>query len=129
VRAIVHHTGKALNPANWRARVWRPLICSLPQVPDTMRYHHLRHTYASLLGDTGLFATTIAARLGHASTRQSEPYVHPYPEPDEGRSTRDAIDEAFSKRPAEPAPPVTTAETGDTGPDVHASAEDIDFGD
>ena len=121
--------GKALNPANWRARVWRPLVRSLPQVPDTTRYHHLRHTYASLLGDAGLSATTIAARLGHASTRQSEPYVHPYPEPDEGRSTRNAIDEAFGKRPAEPAPPVTTAETAETAPDVHISAEDVDFGD
>ena len=58
----------------------------------------------------------------------SEPYVHPYPEPDEGRSTRNAIDQAFSKRPAEPAPPVTTAETAETTPDVHISAENVDFG-
>jgi hypothetical protein len=46
-------------------------------------YHHLRHTYASLLGDAGLAATEIAARLGHASTGQSEAYVHLYPDPDE----------------------------------------------
>jgi hypothetical protein len=46
-------TGKALNPANWRARVWRPLIHAIPQVPDTTTCHHLRHTYASLLGDAG----------------------------------------------------------------------------
>jgi integrase len=93
-------SGKALNPANWRTRVWKPLIRTLPQIPDTTTYHHLRHTYASLLGDAGLSAEKIAAGLGHASTRQSEPYVHPYPDPNEGQATRNAIDQAFNTTPA-----------------------------
>jgi len=121
-------TGKALNPANWRARIWKPLIRALPQVPDATTYHHLRHTYASLLGDAGLSATQIAARLGHASTRQSEPYVHPYPDPAEGQGTRDAIDQAFSKPPARSsAKSVNMAPTLETAFDVHGSAENGDF--
>lgn len=121
-------TGKALNPANWRARVWRPLTHAIPQVPDTTTYHHLRHTYASLLGDAGLAATEIAARLGHASTGQSEAYVHPYPDPDEGKATRDAIDQAFSGRPRHGSrTPVNTPMTGYNSPEQGFHAEDGDF--
>ena len=121
-------TGKALNPANWRARVWRPLIHALPQVPDTTTYHHLRHTYASLLGDAGLAATEIAARLGHASTGQSEAYVHPYPDPDEGKATRDAIDQAFNGRPRDGSrASVNTSLTGPTLREQGFCAEDVDF--
>lgn len=123
-------SGKALNPANWRARVWKPLMRTLPQVPDTTTYHHLRHTYASLLGDAGLSAEKIAARLGHASTRQSEPYVHAYPDPNEGQATRNAIDQAFNTAPAKaPVSPVTTTVTADTASDLRTSARNVDFGD
>ena len=121
-------TGKALNPANWRARVWRPLIRSIPQVPDTTTYHHLRHTYASLLGDAGLAATEIAARLGHASTGQSEAYVHPYPDPDEGKATRDAIDQAFNGRLRDGSrTSVNTPLTGPTQREQGIRAKDVDF--
>jgi len=120
--------GKALTPANWRARVWKPLIHTLPQVPDTTTYHHLRHTYASLLGDAGLSALQIAARLGHANTRQSEAYVHPYPGPEEGQATRDAIDHVFGIAPAKgSATPVNSAPTLETASDVHGSAKNVDF--
>lgn len=123
-------TGKALNTANWRARVWRPLIHAIPQVSDTTTYHHLRHTYASLLGDAGSAATEIAARLGHASTGQSEAYVHPYPDPDEGKATRDAIDQAFSGRPRDISrAPVNTPMTGPASPEQGFSAKYGDFGD
>lgn len=91
-------------------------------------YHHLRHTYASLLGDAGLSALQIAARLGHANTRQSEAYVHPYLDPEEGQATRDAIDHAFGIGPAQgPATPVNIAPTLETTSDVHGSAENVDF--
>lgn len=121
-------TGKALNPANWRVRVWRPLIHAIPQVPDTTTYHHLRHTYASLLGDAGLAATEIAARLGHASTGQAEAYVHPYPDPDEGKATRDAIDQAFNRRSRDGSqPPVNISMTDLTPSEQGVRVEDVDF--
>jgi hypothetical protein len=111
-----------------RARAWRPLIRSLPQVPDTTRYNYLRYTDASLLGGAGVSPTLIAARLGHASTGQFEAYVHPYPSSDEGKATRDAIDQAFGKPPAEgPAAPVNTASIPETMPDLQVSAENVDF--
>jgi hypothetical protein len=97
-------------------------------VPDTTTYHHLRHTYASLLGDAGLAATEIAARLGHASTGQSEAYVHPYPDPDEGKATRDAIDHAFNGRPRDGSrAPVNIPMTGPTRPEQGVRAKDGDF--
>lgn len=123
-------SGKALNPANWRARVWKPFMRTLPQVPDTTTYHHLRHTCASLLGDAGLSAEKIAARLGHTSTRQSETYVHPYPNPNEGQATRNAIDQAFNTAPAEaPTSPVTTTVIANTASDLRTNARNVDFGD
>ena len=92
--------------------------------------HHLRHTYASLLGEAGLPATQIAARLGHASTRQSEPYIHPYPDPEEGQATRNAIDQAFNQQPSKsPNPPVTTTVIDDSASHLHISRNNADFGD
>lgn len=97
-------------------------------MPDTTTYHHLRHTYASLLGDAGLAATEIAAWLGHASTGQSEAYVHPYPDPHEGKATRDAIDQAFNCRPRDGSSvPVNTPLTGPTPSEQGIRAEDVDF--
>lgn len=61
--------GNVLNPANWRQRIWRPLIRSAPGIPPGTTFHRLRHAYASLLGDAGLPDHEIQRRLGHPSRR------------------------------------------------------------
>ena len=84
--------GDVLNPANWRQRIWRPLIRSAPGLPASTTFHRLRHAYASLLGDAGLADHEIQRRLGHAHPGEVRWYRHPYPDPGDGQATRDAID-------------------------------------
>jgi integrase len=93
--------GNVLNPANWRQRIWRPLIRSAPGIPPGTTFHRLRHAYASLLGDAALPDHDIQLRLGHAHPGEVRWYRHPYPDPGDGQATRDAIDTAL-----------TAAETG-----------------
>jgi integrase len=88
--------GNVLNPANWRQRIWRPLIRSAPGIPAGTTFHRLRHAYASLLGDAGLPDHDIQLRLGHAHPGEIRWYRHPYPDPGDGQATRDAIDTALT---------------------------------
>jgi integrase len=88
--------GNVLNPANWRQRIWRPLIRSAPGIPAGTTFHRLRHAYASLLGDAGRPDHEIQRRLGHAHPGEIRWYRHPYPDPGDGQATRDAIDAALS---------------------------------
>jgi integrase len=88
--------GNVLNPANWRQRIWRPLVRSAPGIPAGTTFHRLRHAYASLLGDAGLSDHEIQRRLGHAHPGEIRWYRHPYPDPGDGQATRDAIDSALT---------------------------------
>jgi integrase len=88
--------GNVLNPANWRQRIWRPLIRSAPGVPAGTTFHRLRHAYASLLGDAGRPDHEIQRRLGHAHPGEIRWYRHPYPDPADGQATREAIDAALT---------------------------------
>ncbi|HEY3870583.1 MAG TPA: site-specific integrase [Actinocrinis sp.] len=85
----------ALNPNNWRTRVWAPARAHAYGVPTDVTFHRLRHTYASLLIAAGQQPKVIQARLGHASSAETmDTYGHLYPESDQ--DTRTAIDTAFS---------------------------------
>jgi integrase len=88
--------GDVLNPANWRQRIWRPLVRSAPSIPSATTFHRLRHAYASLLGDAGLADHEIQRRLGHAHPGEVRWYRHPYPDPGDGQATRHAIDTALA---------------------------------
>jgi integrase len=88
--------GNVLNPANWRQRIWRPLVRSAPGIPPGTTFHRLRHAYASLLGDAALPDHDIQLRLGHAHPGEVRWYRHPYPDPGDGQATRDAIDTALN---------------------------------
>ena len=88
--------GNVLNPANWRQRTWRPLIRSASGIPAGTTFHRLRHAYASLLGDAGRPDHEIQRRLGHAHPGEIRWYRHPYPDPGDGKATRDAIDTALT---------------------------------
>ncbi len=89
--------GNVLNPANWRQRIWRPLVRSAPGIPAGTTFHRLRHAYASLLGDAAVPDHDIQLRLGHAHPGEIRWYRHPYPDPGDGQATRDAIDTALTE--------------------------------
>ena len=68
--------GGPLNGDNWRKRVWAPAVAV--SVGEPCRFHHLRHSQASLGVALGVHPKLMAARLGHASTRVTETYSHAY---------------------------------------------------
>jgi integrase len=88
--------GDVLNPANWRQRIWRPMVRSAPGIPSGTAFHRLRHAYTSLLADAGLPDHDIQRRLGHAHPGEVRWYRHPYPDPGDGQATRHAIDAALA---------------------------------
>jgi integrase len=94
--------GDVLNPANWRQRIWRPMVGSAPGIPSDTTFHRLRHAYASLLGDAGLADHDIQRRLGHAHPGEVRWYRHPYPDPGDGQATREAIDTALTAAESDP---------------------------
>ena len=61
---------------------------------DGLRFHDLRHTAGTRLGESGVPLQTIAKLLGHTTTRMTERYVHPE------ESVKEATDilAVFSKR-------------------------------
>jgi integrase len=50
--------------------------CKRAGIPN-LRFHDLRHTAGTRLGESGIPIQTISALLGHTSTRMTERYVHP----------------------------------------------------
>ncbi|HVM41754.1 MAG TPA: site-specific integrase [Acidimicrobiia bacterium] len=69
----------------WRAAVVRAGL------PRGIRFHELRHFYASLLIQEGESVKVVQARLGHASATETlDIYAHLWP--DDGNRTRAAVD-------------------------------------
>jgi integrase len=58
--------GGLVSHANWYRRYFRP-AARRAGLPDRLRYHDLRHTYATLLIAEGAHPRAIMARLGHSS--------------------------------------------------------------
>jgi len=115
--------GAALNVANFRNRVWKPAVRALDGVPDQLRFHDLRHAFATLLSADGVPFREITALLGQSSSGETERYVHRLPDQTLVRRARGAIDHAF------PAYGFTPAEH-ENGPAGTASRSDAaDFAD
>jgi integrase len=87
--------GAALNVANFRNRVWKPAVRALDGVPDQLRFHDLRHAFATLLNAGGVPFKEITALLGQSSSGETERYIHRLPDQTLARRARAAIDHAF----------------------------------
>jgi integrase len=68
--------GAALNVANFRNRVWKPAVRAVDGIPDQLRFHDLRHAYATQLSSGGVPFKDITALLGQSSPGETERYVH-----------------------------------------------------
>jgi integrase len=112
--------GAALNVANFRNRVWKPAVRALDSVPDQLRFHDLRHAFATQLSAGGVPFKEISALLGQSSPGETERYVHRLPDQTLAQRARTAIDHAF---PAGP----TLAEHGtdQAGPASRSGAADF----
>ncbi|MBI2170319.1 MAG: site-specific integrase [Actinobacteria bacterium] len=84
--------------------VWRPRLneafraaADAAGVTRRIRFHDLRHFYASLLIHHGESVKVVQARLGHASATETlDTYAHLWP--DDGTKTREAVNRAFGVR-------------------------------
>jgi integrase len=91
---LVFATGKGtpLDAQNIINRFFKPLL-KRAELPD-MRWHDLRHTYATLLLARGTHPTYVQKSLGHASVQLTlDRYSHWMPSM--GRNTAEGIDEAL----------------------------------
>ena len=78
-------------------------------MPNTVTFHQLRHTYASLLIEAGESPTVVAARLGHKNATETlQTYSHLWPSSED--QTRQVLASAFKdadfSRTAEPPHPL-----------------------
>jgi integrase len=90
-------TGRPVWPRTFHSRIWRTATngAGLPEV----RFHQLRHFYASALIRSGESVKTVQAALGHASAVETlQIYVGLWPDHDQ--RTRAAIDGLGLGRPA-----------------------------
>jgi integrase len=91
--------GNALNVANFRNRVWKPTVRALDGVPDQLRFHDLRHAFATQLSAGGVPFKEITALLGQSGPGETERYVHRLPDQTLAQRARTAIDQAFPAGP------------------------------
>jgi integrase len=95
--------GAAVNVANFRNRVWKPAIRALDGVPDRLRFHDLRHAFATQLSAGGVPFKEITVLLGQSSPSETERYVHRLPDQALAQRARAAIDHAFGASAPTPA--------------------------
>jgi integrase len=86
--------GTPVRHSNFYNRVWKPTV-KRAGLPDDLRIHDLRHSYASWLIAGGRPLPSIQRRLGHESiTTTIDRYGHLLPEVDLGDLT--VLEEAFA---------------------------------
>jgi integrase len=75
---------------------------------EGLRFHDLRHFYASLLTNHGESVKVVQARLGHASASETlDTYAHLWPDNEE--RTRAAVDDVLGDHVARRGPSAGTA--------------------
>jgi integrase len=75
VRAAVHHPGRGCGQRReFRNRVWEPAVRAVDGVPSKMRFHDLRHAFATSYAG-GVPFKEITVLLGQSSPGETERYV------------------------------------------------------
>lgn len=74
---VFHHNGKPLHPYNMEERYFKPLLKQCNQFLDEenqinkLRFHDLRHSFASYLLSKGVPVKYVSERLGHSSCKMT----------------------------------------------------------
>jgi integrase len=80
---FVARTGEPLKRGTFRARVWKPSL-QRAGLPATLRFHDLRHSYATWLVSDGVPINDVAKVMGHERTSTTlDRYTHPSKERDQ----------------------------------------------
>jgi integrase len=91
---VTNRLGKPVQ-RNSFGHCWREVVAAA-DLPAGIRFHDLRHFYASSLIAAGLHPKVIQQRLGHANISETmDTYGHLFPDADE--AGRDAIDAMFGQ--------------------------------
>jgi integrase len=73
---FVARTGAALKRGTFRARVWKPSL-QRAGLPLELRFHDLRHSYATWLVSDGVPINDVATVMGHEQTSTTlDRYTH-----------------------------------------------------
>ncbi|PZR56281.1 MAG: hypothetical protein DLM50_08400 [Candidatus Meridianibacter frigidus] len=76
---FVNTAGKAISASNLTTREFKPLLTKAG-LPESVRFHDLRHSHATLLLSLRMNPRDVQARLGHESVRTTlDLYVHHLP--------------------------------------------------
>lgn len=71
---VFHIDGNVVDYSNWRNRTWTPALVDAGI--DDLTIHDLRHTYASMLVQSGVSLEEIGRLLGHVSPLTTQRYSH-----------------------------------------------------
>lgn len=76
---ITGQFGRVLNTANFTKRYYKPLLKQMG-LPNTVNYHDLRHTHATMLLLKGIPVKVVSERLGHSTIAMTlDTYSHVLP--------------------------------------------------
>lgn len=91
--------GEDGRPVSWTTvRRYFALAKSLAGITRRLRFHDLRHSYASRLASAGVSLSKIAKKLGHSTVRLSERYARP--SDDDDAEIIAALEAASNKTPS-----------------------------
>ena len=80
---IAGQFGTNYDPAYFTSRKWKPLLAKA-KLPDSISFHDLRHTHATLLLLAGVNPKIVQERLGHANIQMTlDTYSHLLPDTQE----------------------------------------------
>jgi len=68
--------GEPKNYANWRSRNFKRMLDALPEDIPKLHPHELRHTFGTLLYESGTDLYTIMKIMGHNDIKVTQVYVH-----------------------------------------------------
>ena len=88
--------GRGMLPQSWDPQWDRAVERSKVALPAGLRFHDLRHFFASALLRGGLSDVVVAKRMGHSSTNELKIYGHEWP--DDVERTRAAIEAVLPPR-------------------------------
>lgn len=85
---VFSEDGEVLEPKQWMERLWKQALRG-GGLRESLRWHDLRHTFASLLLDQGESVKLVQSQLGHASGQITmDIYAHLMPEAGAGAAKR-----------------------------------------
>ncbi|MDO3397970.1 tyrosine-type recombinase/integrase [Nocardioides sp. SOB44] len=93
------------SPGPFFRNIFKPTVRATPGIPDALRQHDLRHTFASICASNGIPAAQVAAWMGHGNEVVTRTiYTHLFAE--DTATHEAALDAAFGRRAGDNVVPI-----------------------